>query len=224
MKKEEQAKARKLRNKGVSLNVIAKNLGVSKSSVSIWVQDIILTESQKERLSKNGHTLEAIEKRRKIILDRGIAERKIHTDNAIEDIKDISDENLKYIGIALYWGEGSKTQRNRVEIANSDPRIIKIMILFFNRVCKVPNNKIHGHLFLHPHLDTKKAEKYWSEVSGIPLKRFQKTTQAHNKTSKNKKDSLPNGTFTIGVYDTKLFLKIMGWVEGVHRSLVKYTD
>ncbi len=223
MKKEEQVKARELRKKGMSLNEIVETLGVSKSSVSIWVRDIVLTMKQKKRLSKKGHTMEAIEKRRKIILDRGIAERQVHTDKAINSIKNISDKELKYLGIALYWGEGAKTQRCRVELANSDPYLIKIMILFLKRVCKVPHNRLHGHLFLHPHLDTMKAEKYWSKVSGIPLTRFQKTTQAHNKASKNKKDSLPNGTFTIGVYDTKLFLKIMGWIEGVHRDLMRYT-
>jgi len=224
MKKEEQVKARELRKDGMSLNEIVEELGVSKSSVSLWVRDIVLTARQRQRLSKKGHTIDAIEKRRKIILDRGIAERKVHTDNAMNEIKKISDENLKYLGIALYWGEGAKTQRCRVELANSDPHLIKVMVLFLIRVCKVPHDRLHGHLFLHPHLDVKGAERYWSQVSGIPLNRFQKTTQAHNKASKGKKDSLPNGTFTVGVYDTKLFLKIMGWIKGVHGVLVKYTD
>ncbi len=62
------------------------------------------------------------------------------------------------------------------------------MMLFYKRVCGVPDSKFRGHLFLHPHLDVKKAEKYWSKISGIPLSRFQKTTQAHNKASKGKKN------------------------------------
>ncbi|MAJ97430.1 hypothetical protein CL644_00950 [bacterium] len=218
MKKTEQDKARKLRLEGHSINEIVKALHVSKSSVSIWVRDIVLTSEQKQKLTKKGHSFEIIEKRRKTRLLNASTERKKDIDRAIRDITHISDENLKYLGIGLYWGEGAKTNRSRVEFYNSDPRLIKIMMIFFKRICKVPKEKFREHTFLHPHLDAKAAENYWSNISKIPLSQFQKTTQVHNAVSKNKKDSLPYGTFTIGVYDTKLFLRIMGWIEGVHQQ------
>lgn len=221
MKKEAQKEARKLRAQGHSIKEITRHLGVAKSSVSIWVRDIELTSQQKNRLSKKGHSLEAIEKRRSTRLANERARRQIFIDAAKRDIKKISKRDLFMIGISLYWGEGSKTKRNSVEFANSDPRLIQIMMLFFSKVCEVPQYKFRGHVYLHPHLNVTKAEKYWSSVSGIPLKQFQKTTQQHNKGSRNKKDTLPYGTFMIGVYDTKLFLKIMGWMNGIHTTIVK---
>jgi hypothetical protein len=49
----------------------------------------------------------------------------------------------------------------------------------------------------------------------IPLKQFYKTYQKQNKSSQNKKNSLPYGTFTIIICDTELFLRIRGWINGL---------
>jgi transcriptional regulator with XRE-family HTH domain len=51
LKTQERYRARKLRNyRGYSIKQIAVILGVSKSSVSLWVRDIALTEEQHEAL------------------------------------------------------------------------------------------------------------------------------------------------------------------------------
>ncbi len=49
---EEKILARKLRNRGNSIKKIAKIIGVSKSSVSLWCNDIYLSELQKNKLNK----------------------------------------------------------------------------------------------------------------------------------------------------------------------------
>ena len=48
--KQQQA-ARELRASGISISKIGKMLGVSKSSVSVWVSDIVLTDCQKKLIS-----------------------------------------------------------------------------------------------------------------------------------------------------------------------------
>jgi orotate phosphoribosyltransferase-like protein len=53
-KEQEKAIAKKLRqNEGLSIQRISEILKVSKSSVSLWVRDIILTEQQKTNLFLN---------------------------------------------------------------------------------------------------------------------------------------------------------------------------
>ncbi len=91
---------------------------------------------------------------------------------------------------------------------------------FFKRVCKVPKEKFRAHIHIHPHLDIKKAENYWSSISGIPLKQFYKTYSKPNKSSQSKKNSLPFGTFDIYVHSTELFLKIKGWIEGIYQCVI----
>lgn len=215
MKRIERDKARALRREGWSINEIVSELGVSKSSVSVWVRDVVLTARQKQRLSERGHTLEVVERRRATRLANEKASRQVYIDRGVAEIDSLSQRDLLFFGIAAYWGEGSKRKRGSVEFFNSDPRFIKIMMRFFKEVCEVPDEKFKARVQLHEHLDARRAEKYWVDVSGIPLSQFQTTTQQRNKASKGKKDTLPYGTFMIGVYDTKLALRIKGLIEGV---------
>ena len=213
-------KARILRKQGYSVKEITRVLSVAKSSVSLWVRSIKLTAKQKKRLSEKGHSLDVIEKRRSTRLSNEYARRQIVFQNGVREIDTISRRDIFFIGQGLYLGEGAKYSRGNASFYNSDPRIIQIMMRFYREICCVPDAKFKAQVLLHPHLDAQRAEKYWSKVSGIPRTHFQKTSQQHNKASKGKKDSLPMGTFTIGVYDTKLFLKMMGWMEGTYARMI----
>jgi len=217
MKTEERGRARDLRKQGISINEIHQKLGVSKGSVSVWVRDIELTRAQRQELSKKGHTKDAIEKRRISRLKNENRRRQKYIDSGVKEISFISKKELFYIGIALYWAEGAKRNRGSLQFTNSDPRMIQIMMRFFRDFCSVPQDKFRGHIHLHPHLDNKKAEVYWSEISGIPKKQLFKTSKPNNRASKNKKDTLPYGTFAIYVCDTSKYLQMMGWIEGVYK-------
>ena len=53
MKQDKREEARRLRREnGMAITDICKQLSVAKSSVSVWVRDIILTEEQKTALHK----------------------------------------------------------------------------------------------------------------------------------------------------------------------------
>ena len=49
-------KSREFRKKGLSIKEIQKRLGVSRSSVSLWVRDIKLSKKQFEKLYLNKRT------------------------------------------------------------------------------------------------------------------------------------------------------------------------
>lgn len=220
MKKLEKDQARTLRKEGYSMNEITRTLGVAKSSVSLWTGDIELTPRQKQKLSEHGRSVESVERRRLARLTNERAKRRPYFENAVAEIGEISKKDLFFLGTAFYWGEGAKTNRGTVDFTNSDPRGIQIMMRYFKEICNVPDQKFRGHVILHPHLDALQAERYWSKISGIPCAQFHKTSMQHNKASKNKKDSLPLGTFSIGIYDTVLHLRIMGWMDGMYLRLV----
>lgn len=117
----------------------------------------------------------------------------------------------------LYWAEGGKTQR-MVRFSNGDPEMIKIMMAYFRNICDVDESKFRGYIHIHPHLDFRNAEKYWSNVTDIPLGQFFKTYRKQNRSSLNKRNTLPNGVLDIYVLDTELFLKITGWARGIFMS------
>ncbi len=220
MKTKEKLLSRDLRRQGLSLNEIKKKTGFTKSSISIWVRDIELSKNQRKQLSEKGCTKDVIEKRRFTRLTNENNRRQIIIDKAAKEIHNISEKELWLIGVALYWGEGAKTLRSGLHFSNSNPDMIKVIMEFFRRICLVPEDKFRGNIHIHRHLDCKKAEKYWSSISGIPLNQFYKAYRKPSKSSQSKKDSLPFGTFDIYVCNTELFLKIKGWIEGVYKNII----
>lgn len=212
MKFDERNKAIELRRQGVAVGEIACRLGVAKSSVSLWVRDVRLTKSQLKRLNANGHSVAAIEKRRMSRLANTKLRRDLISEHALLEAEKLVKDTLWCVGTALYWGEGGKTQ-NMVRIANSDPAVLKTMMKYFRIICLVPEHQFRGHIHTFAHCDEIQAVKYWSRITGIPPQQFFKTYKKQSSASKNKRDTLPMGTCQIYVHDTKLFFRIMAWVD-----------
>jgi len=216
-KKEESVR---LRKKGLSINEIAEKVEVSKSSVSLWVRDIVLTKSQRKRISLRGRSIDSIEKRRASRLLSEKNKRNLISIEAKKDISSLDRRDLKLIGICLYWGEGGKSRRGSVRLSNSDPSIIKIMMRFFREVCEVPEKKFRGHIHTHYGVNVSKAINYWSNISGIPKKHFYKTYVKKFNGKIIEGHVLFYGTFDIYVNDTRLFTKIMAWIDAVREKLI----
>ena len=177
MKHIEQQKARELRSQGYSIKEISRILNVAKSSASIWVRDVELSEQQKLVLQEKGHYSDVVDRRRRARLDNEMQKREVIIQSAQTTVGSISIKDLRLIGIMLYWAERGKTQR-MVRFANGDPEMIKIMMAFFSIVCNVPREKFRAHVHIHTHLDYKRAEGYWSDVSDIGLSQFYKRMQS----------------------------------------------
>lgn len=195
------------------MNEIATLIGVSKASVSLWVRDVVLTRTQRNQLTARGFSKDAIEKRR---LARIAKTNTLHLNilnKAKNDLQTISRRELWLLGTALYWGEGGKTKKSIVRLANSDPAVIRMTMRFFREIISVPEEKFRCHVHTFSHLNVKKCERYWSQITKVPLGRFYKTYSKPSVASQGKKDSLPYGTVQIYVCDTKLYLTLMGWIE-----------
>lgn len=212
MKVRERQKARAMRKRGMSMGEIARGVGVAKSSVSYWVRDIQLTKKQRQQLNKNGHSIDAIEKRRLSRLANTLKRRKLIMEEASKEVAGMLQDPLWCIGVALYWGEGGKTQQT-ARLANSDPKVIKVMMKFFRRSCKLAEKKFHGHIHTFSHQNVESAEAYWSQISRIPRTSFYKTYVKKSSASKHKRDTLPYGTMQIYVHDTDFFFRMMGWIK-----------
>jgi hypothetical protein len=129
-------------------------------------------------------------------------------------------DNLLILGTTLYWAEGGKSQKNRsFNFTNSDPAMIRIMMVFLKEICRIPDTRFRAHIHLHSHLNKNKAQKYWSAISRIPKAQFYKITQVINKSSKNTRDTLPYGTFSIQIGSTDLFLKMLAWIEVINERV-----
>lgn len=217
MREKERKRSRLLRSRGLSLRAIAAEIRCSKSLVSKWISDIKLTDEQIKKLKSNqdrGRALAA--KHPNSSRQKWEKIRSGIKDASVKDIpSSCSRDLLRIVGAALYWAEGYNASRAEIIFANTDPDMIRLMALFFRRVCNVKSTKLRGKVAIHPHLDIRAAEKYWSKVSGIPLSQFNKPLLALSRARKGKRDTLPMGTFSILFCDVYTCSKIKGWIEGL---------
>lgn len=212
MKLEEKKQAIKFRKQGMAMGEIAKKLEVAKSSISYWVRDVKITKQQRAQLNANGHSVDAIEKRRIARLANTQKRRELIRQTARAEVPDLITQPLWCIGVALYWGEGGKTQQT-ARISNADASVIRTMMRFFREICGVSEEQFRGHVHTFAHANIVETVKYWSGVSGIPPTRFFKTYCKPSSASKQKRDSLPNGTLQIYVHDSDFFFRLMAWIE-----------
>ena len=122
-KDEVRARARELRGRGMDYEEIASRLGVSKSSVSLWVRDLptpsrlTYEECRKRSVAGTRRYWEAERPARD-------AARSAIRDAAAAEIGQLSEREILLIGAIAYWCEGAKSKPYRraeqVNFINSD--------------------------------------------------------------------------------------------------------
>lgn len=211
-------KAQELRRSGLSVKAIQKKLKVSRSSVSLWVRDVRLTKKQTEKLYLNKRTgalKGSIVAARNKIRAREEITKKMMAEGK-KEIGKLSKRDRFIIGIALYFAEGGKTDKN-IQFSNSDPKAIKFMVDWFKEFCKTPEEKLRGSLYLHDNLNENKARKFWSKTTEIPLKQFTKTYIVKNNPKRLRKTKNNYGVFRITISNANLHRKIIGWTSGLFK-------
>ena len=212
-------KARKLRNSGLSIKDIEKKLKVSRSSVSLWVRDVVLTQKQINKLYANKITGSLrgsyIASRNNIKRTKELIKKSI--EEGEEEVGNLSSRDKFIAGVAMYFAEGTKSSSN-VSFSNSDPRSISFMADWFRRICKVPEEKFRCYLYIHDDLDERRAKKYWSDLINIPLEQFRKSYIVKNNTKRLRKVKHIYGILRLTVSDANLSRKIAGWIVALLKN------
>jgi hypothetical protein len=165
---EEQERARAMRAAGTTLLDIATALGVSKSSVSLWVRDVPFTPSPRRRGPKRSTHPASIAKQLQIeALDRA----------GIERIGRLSDDAFLAAGVALYAGEGSKAD-GKVVFANTNASMVAFHCAWLRRFFVVDESRLRVRVYLHEGLDLDAAERHWSGVTHVPRSQFRAAYRA----------------------------------------------
>lgn len=145
-------------------------------------------------------------------------------DKAKSEIVDLNDNYLKIIGTILYWAEGSKQKEHNpskeLVFTNSDVNMIMIYLLWLRKCLFTKNENILFEIYIHETYNKTKNEliRYWSKVTGFPMKNFKKIYFKKNKVNSFRKNRGKeyNGVLRISVKkSTDINRKVMGWIQGV---------
>jgi hypothetical protein len=173
----ERARARDLRARAWTINEIVAELGVSKSSVSVWVRDVEFDGAIREARAGANRNRGAQRRRPGRLQLEKHAEIEMMLSTGRARIGQLSDREFLVSGAALYAGEGAKTD-GVVKFANSDPRMIVFFCDWLRRFFSIDESRLRLRLYLHEGLDLDSAMAFWSTLTRIPLSQFGKPYRA----------------------------------------------
>ena len=201
----ERHRARELRAEAWTLQEIADELGVSKGSVSVWVRDVEFVPKPRNRghASHEPHPLHV----------RKLAEIERCRVEADALIGRLSSRDLTMFCLALYAGEGSKTE-GAVSLANTDPILVGLFVRWLRSSFAIDEARLRMKLHLHDDLDLEAATRFWSLVTRVPVAQFTKPSRPPSGPRRTSRRHL-NGCATV-VYSCSLtHRRVMAMIEAV---------
>jgi transcriptional regulator with XRE-family HTH domain len=214
------ARARELRAQGLDYDDIAAALGVSKSSVSLWVRDM----PRPARLSYEECCKRSAEGSR-LYWETERPAREARREEvraaAASQIGVLSKREILIAGAIAYWCEGAKSKpyrrQERVVFINSDPGLIKFFLRFLDEA-GVASAQLRFRVNIHETADVAGAEQFWREVTGAGSARFRRTTlKRHNpRTVRKNVGADYHGCLVVSVEQgADLYRRIEGWAGAI---------
>ena len=218
VKTHERELARRLRRDegaGAAIGEIARRLGVSKSSVSLWVRDIELTDDQRLALLQRNPAYNRQLSGWTRVAERRRAERQQFQERGREIAR---RRSLAFVaGCMLYWAEGSK-ERNQLQFTNSDPIMCRFFVDFLKTYFELELSQIRITCHLYDHLEHQtEVERHWLDVLGLPQESLRKSVvNVYSRYSKRKRvGNLPYGTCRIVVTKTWVTQMVFGGIQEI---------
>jgi transposase len=228
-KDERRAEARRLREQGLTYNEIAAKLGVSKSSISLWVRDLPRTgrlsyEEWRKRSTEAKRVYGAAQRR------INEARREVTRAAAAAEIGGLTDRELIIAGAIAYWCEGAKNKPYRrddhVTFVNSDPGLIGFFLRFLC-TAGVASDDLIFRVQIHENADVAAAQRFWLAITGAQEDQFRRPTlKRHNpKTIRYNVGDDYHGCLRIDVRRCSiLYRRIEGWARAAMTAQTALTE
>lgn len=170
------AKATVLRKQGLTYQEILKQLPVAKSSLSLWLRNSPLTDTEKHVLRKRADANISIGRIRAAASHR---QNKISKDKMLLEEAQISfDKNksnsLFHTGVALYWAEGAK-RNDMFHFMNSDDAMVLVMLRWLETFTEYSRADVGYRLYLHHPFVHDNWEVWWQNRLNATPSQFKKT-------------------------------------------------
>jgi hypothetical protein len=152
---ETKEQARELRKQGKSIIEIGKELGVAKSTVFTWTEDM-------PRLPYAGNLSNL--QYGNLRMQEKYAKLRQKAYDSVDPQEVLSDTLMRDFAV-MYLGEGHRRDRNRVMICNSNPLIMRMSLVAIRRL--QPSKSGTYKLKTYPDHNDEEEKDFWGKQVGI---------------------------------------------------------
>ncbi len=132
---------------------------------------------------------------------------------SIKNTFELDDFTVYGLGIGIYWGEGDKTSKHAVRVANTDPGLIRVFVKFLRQICRVREDKILYSIVSFHDSDIEVVRSFWSRELLVLPEKFGTIVQISPQGKGIYKRKSLYGVCTVHVGNIKLKKWILGEVE-----------
>jgi hypothetical protein len=202
-------KARELRRtKQLTIDQLADQLALSRSTIYYWVRDMPIPRSG----SGGGFSEKARRKGNRAMR----AKYRRLRDEAYElgrwEFPRLARDPTFRDFVCLYIAEGYKRSRNSVQIANSDPAVIKLGAKWIRGFS---SKRLDCSVQYHADQNLKELKRFWSAELGIAPDSISLQRKSNSSQLKFRKWRCRYGVLAVRVNDTRLRARLQGWIDSM---------
>ena len=205
--------ARRLRRRGRTYSEINTQLGLNipKSTLNGWFNGLVLPDFYEEKIKK----INRISFRKAVRIARKVNKNKLESRLKVlreknQHLLNLIDRDVGVLMLAmLYICEGSKYPTTRqVKFGSSHPGIMKLFIVLLRGCFNLDESKFRGRVHCRADQNIKFLERYWSNISDVPLDKFRKALIDKRTIGKPTKNINYKGVFVVSYFDTDIQLEL----------------
>lgn len=224
MKASERENAISLRQNGKSIKEIASILGVSKSSVSVWVRDVFLNDEVRENIKQKGVEKSVLVLRVFKQSQSNKRDGEIRRSGFREDGWQMAKSDVDFrVLCALYWGEGFKN-KNVFSISNCDVSMMRFVSEWLSKNGFQSKVGFRVQYYGDNGISEDEIRCFWKEsLPWVKSENFKKFTRVLINRASQKKGigKQPYGTGILTVCNTRLVQMIFGGIEFIKGNVVQ---
>lgn len=200
--------ARKLRRgKRLSIDELARRLGVSRSTVYNWVSDIPIPGSG----SGGGFSQEARRRGTRAMREGRRRLRETYYTFGLEVYPSLSSQPAFKDFLVSYVAVGKKSDLREVSFAHPDPLMMQLAVGWLRDYGR---NRLRYRLQLPADVDVGRAQRFWAERMGVPVEEIvpeRSTADGSLAAAPVRRNIL--GTLRIASTDTLLRVELQAWID-----------
>jgi transcriptional regulator with XRE-family HTH domain len=205
-------KARTMRtDRRLTLDQIAERLALPRTTIYYWIRDLPVPDEvthSDDRQAARRRGNRAMQRKYRRLREGAYRE-------GLESFDALAGDPTFRDFVALYIAEGSKRDRNRVAICNSDPAVVKFATRWLLRLTE---RQLNYSIQYHADQDLDALRAFWGATLSIDGDSIRLVRKSNSNQLSGRIWRSAHGVLTVGVHDTLLRARFQAWMDRLRSS------